>query len=117
MSNEIINSSEELAEFIGNMIELNQGENVELKIDKDDQETDILKIVKRSVKLLETIADNSNIKLIEKIEDTLHKLSEIEPQKVKQIIINLVPQNSKDQKETELKTPSQNANDNESRRA
>ena len=92
------------------MIELNQNENIEMKIDSNDNETDILKIVKRSVKLLETIADNSNTKLINKIENTLHELSAIEPQRVKQIIINLAPENSKD---FQVKISSKNANDNE----
>lgn len=94
LSSSIIQSSEELAEFIDNMIELSKKEAIEFSIDANDNQADMLRIVKRSVKLLEAIADSSNITLIKKIEEVLHQLSEMDPKKVKQIIINLMPQNS-----------------------
>ena len=109
LSDSIIDSSRELASFIKDMIELNQHENLELTIDKNDHQADILRIVKRSVKLLETIADSSNVTLIKKIEDTLNQLSEIEPHKVKQIIINLMP--NKSGKKSSVKVVVHNDND------
>jgi hypothetical protein len=112
LSREIIDSSLELEDFIDDMIALNQNENTTQKTNDNDRENDILKIVKGSVKLLETMADNSNKKLVNKIENTLHELSEIEPQRVKQIIINLAVQDTNLQKEFQVKN-SPNANDNQ----
>jgi len=85
-----IKTSEELADFINDMIALSKKEEI---TDSKDPQADILRIVKRSVILLETIADSSNTKLIKKIEEVLQQLSDLEPQKVKQIIINLMPKN------------------------
>lgn len=109
LSNSIIHSSRELADFIDNMIELSKKESIEFAIDANDHQADILRIVKRSVKLLETIADSSNLTLIKKIEDTLHQLSEIEPNKVKQIIINLMPNHKNES--TSVKVEIHNDND------
>lgn len=101
----------EMSEAINNLIELHQSENSDTHLTKDERDADITKIVKRSVKLLEAIAEHSNVTLVSKIEDTLYQLSEIDPKKVKQIIINLTPEKSA--RKTQTKATKKTINDND----
>lgn len=103
LSSDIIDSSDELTDFITNMIDLNQAEVIELTINEGDAEADILKIVKRSVQLLQKIADNAHDSLVDKIENNLHQLALAEPNKVKQIVINLIPSENEEGKAKILK--------------
>ncbi len=102
LSSDIIDSSDELTDFITNMIDLNQAEVIELTINEGEAEADILKIAKRSVQLLQKIADNAHDSLVDKIENNLHQLALAEPNKVKQIVINLIPSENEEGKTTKV---------------
>ena len=102
LSSDIVDSSDELTDFINNMIDLNRAETIELTMNEGDLEADILKIVKRSVQLLQKISKNSHDSLVDKIENNLHQLSLVEPNKVKQIIINLIPNETEVGKTTKV---------------
>lgn len=95
LNNEIITLSHNLLEFIDNIIDLNQSEKVKIRTDEDDGESDTIKVVSNSIKLLQKIANSSGNSsdqdLINKIEDNLHQISKINPNRTKQVIIKLIP--------------------------
>jgi len=95
LNNGIIDLSHNLLEFIDNIIDLNQNEKVKIRVDEDDSDSDTIKVVSNSIKLLQKIANSSgngsNQDLINKIEDNLHQISKINPNRTKQVIIKLIP--------------------------
>ncbi len=87
---DIIDSAYELTDFINDLIDLNQAESGEFKINKNPNPTDIDNILKQSVKLMQKRAKKSNILIITKIEENLYQPLLLDQRRVKQVVINLI---------------------------
>ncbi len=90
LSLDIIDSAYELTYFINDLIDLNQAESGEFKINKNPNPTDINSILKQSVKLMQKRAKKSNILIITKIEENLYQPLLLDQRRVKQVVINLI---------------------------
>ncbi|MES2962214.1 MAG: ATP-binding protein [Pseudomonadota bacterium] len=90
LSLDIIDSANELTDFINDLIDLNQAESGEFKINKSPNPTNIANILKQSVKLMQKRAKKSNILIITKIEENLYQPLFLDQRRVKQVVINLI---------------------------
>lgn len=90
LSEEIIEATNNLGDFINDLTDLNSAESGDFKIIKSPKPTHIEHIIKQSVKLMQKKAKNYDITLVAKIEDHLHKLVNVDPKRIKQIITNLI---------------------------
>ena len=90
LSLDIIDSASELTDFINDLIDLNQAESGEFKINKSPNPTDIENILKQSVKLMQKRAKKSNILIITRIEENLYQPLFLDQRRVKQVVINLI---------------------------
>ncbi len=87
---EIIQTTRELLTFVNDMIDLNQAETGEFRIDKTYESVDLEKIITQAIKLLFSKALENKIKFDVKIKKDLHHLSDLDPRRIKQILINLI---------------------------
>lgn len=90
LSCNIIEASHELTDFVNDLIYLNEAETGEFKINKSKRAVNISKIIKQALKVLKKRAKNYNIILISKIDDDLNLLPNLDPQRLKQIMVNLI---------------------------
>jgi len=90
LSCDIIESSHELNDFINDLTDLNQAENGEFKINKSNKAVHVARIIKQSIKLLDKRAKNSDITLVNKVEEDLHEIPDLDPRRIKQIMLNLI---------------------------
>ncbi len=90
LTSDIIEMSHELNDFIADLIDLNHAENGYFKIRKIHKAINLGRIVKQAIKLLRKRAENSDIILVSKIEDNLFEPSDLDPERIKQIIISLI---------------------------
>lgn len=90
LSEEIIEASNNLSDFIDDLTDLNCAESGDFKINKSPKPTHIEHIIKQSAKLMQKKAKNYDITLVTKIEDHLHKPINLDAKRIKQIITNLI---------------------------
>lgn len=90
LSHDIIEASHELGDFINDLTDLNHAETGDLKIVKSSKPVNIARIIKQSIKLLGKRAKNSDIILIGEIDEELHEISDLDPRRIKQIMLNLI---------------------------
>ncbi len=90
LTSEITVTVADLLAFVNDMIDLNQVESGEFKIFESKEPLDLEKIIMQSVKLLYSKALENHVKFEIKIAKNLHRLSGLDPRRVKQIMINLV---------------------------
>lgn len=90
LSRDIIEASHDLDNFLNDLTDLTHTKDGEFKINKNSKLTDVKKIIKRATSLLAKRAKTSDIILITKVADDLHLLSNLDPHRIKQVIMNLV---------------------------
>lgn len=90
LSNNIIEASHDLDNFINDLLELNRAEIGEFKIKKSVKPINIAKIIKQAVLLSKKRAKNSEIILVSTIDSDLHSLSNLDPLRMKQMVMRLI---------------------------
>jgi len=82
--------SGELKSFIIDLIDLNQSEDGKFEINRLKEVVDFEDMIERSVRMLKSKIKNKNITIETEFDDNLHKLTNLDPRRIKQILVGII---------------------------
>jgi signal transduction histidine kinase len=82
--------SGELKSFIIDLIDLNQSEDGKFEIHRLKEKVDFEDMIERSVRMLKSKIKNKNITIETDFDDNLHKLANLDPRRIKQILVGII---------------------------
>ncbi len=98
LSRHIIQASNDIDSFLNHLLTINHTKDSDLNIKRSLHPVDVSQIIDLSIASLKKRAKASEIILIKKISKDLHKISNVDPRRIKQIITSLIASSLKNSK-------------------